>query len=158
MKTFGYGRKSLGGGTVLTCAGWALLYSLERPPLCFAKYFPLKKPAVRGCSGRPMGAWGGGSAEARDFAVHHVDVVGLRVLGQTGHAHNVAGNGHNHFAAGVDDDVANEEVEAFGGAVGFLVGREGVLRLGNAHGEMRHAVVFGQLDAAHGGGGKGDAP
>ena len=47
-----------------------------------------------------------------DFSVDDGDALCLRTLGQTRHAEHVAGNGHNHLRAAVEDDVADADGEA----------------------------------------------
>ena len=95
-----------------------------------------------------------GSAQANDFTVDVVYMVGLRVLGQAGHTQDVAGDGYDHFGAGVDDYVAHEEVKPADSAVLLGVGREGVLCFGDAHREMSQTECLDLLDAALGRGGE----
>lgn len=58
------------------------------------------------------------------------------MLRQPGHPHDFAGNGDDELCAVVDDDVVDFQLEIFCYAIGFGVGREGELRLGDADREM----------------------
>ena len=64
------------------------------------------------------------SRQSYDMAINHIDILGLWRLGEARHTHHLAGYGHNHLRTGVDDDFSDEDVEAFGAAVLFGVGRE----------------------------------
>ena len=72
-------------------------------------------------------------------------MVGLRIFGQARHTHHAAGYGHEHFSTVVDDDVVDLHREAVSGAVGFCVGGETVLRLGNADRITADAQLLDQL-------------
>ena len=62
--------------------------------------------------------------QTRYFSIAAVDEVGLRGLGQSGHTQDVAGNGHNHSGTGIDDNVADLQVETAHGTIALGVGRE----------------------------------
>ena len=72
-------------------------------------------------------------------------MVGLRIFGQSRHTHHAASYGYEHLGTIVDDDVVDFHREAIGGTVGFSVGREAVLRLGNANRIAADAQLLDQL-------------
>ena len=50
-------------------------------------------------------------------AIFNIQPFGLWTLRQTGHAHDAASDGHNHFGTGIDYKVANGNFEMGGHAV-----------------------------------------
>ena len=94
--------------------------------------------------------------ESLNLSVYEVDVECCGLFGETGHAHDVARNDDEHLGTGIDDDVLYVEAEAFGCAVALGVGREGVLCLGNADGEVAVAEALNHGELLLGGGAQGD--
>ena len=76
------------------------------------------------------------SAQSFDQSVYDVDVAGLRLFRKTRHPHDFAPDHYDHLRAVVDDDVAHFQLEILGYPVGFRIGRERILRLGDADARM----------------------
>ena len=81
-------------------------------------------------------------AEAFDYAVDDVDLVGLRYLWKSWHTDDVAGNRHDHLGTGVDDDVLDGKAESFRRALELRGLGEGVLSLGEADREVSESHLF----------------
>ena len=71
-------------------------------------------------------------AQPFNHAVHDVDTFCLRVFRQSRHAHDLAHDDNDHLCTVVDDDVAHFQLEILGYPVGFRIGRERILRFGDA--------------------------
>jgi hypothetical protein len=98
------------------------------------------------------------SEDAVDLAVgEEADLLGGGDLGQSGHAHDVAGQGDNEAGSGGEAQLADREGVAGGRALGVGVGAEAVLGLGDADREVAVAGGFEGLGALDDGGLRRDA-
>ncbi len=76
----------------------------------------------------------------------HVNRVRRRHFRQARHGHDLTADRHDEFRAGREPHFANRNVEAGGRALGVRIGRERVLRLGDADGQLAEAHLFPRLE------------
>src|SRR6185437_16850154 len=87
-----------------------------------------------------------GSEQADDLAILDVDGVGRRRFRQTRHGHDLTADRHDEFGAGREAHLADRDRETGRRALGVGVGRERVLRLGDADRKLAEAHLFPGLE------------
>ena len=85
-------------------------------------------------------------AQPFNHAVHDVDTFCLRVFRQSRHAHDLAHDDNDHLCTVVDDDVAHFQLENSWLPRRLRIGRERILRFGDADRIVGDSETFDLLD------------